>query len=330
MKQLICNIAVAIVAMAITSCNSICYTPYTFEQLRAADYTLPSDVQKVVIISCSKPIVEDSTYNTTDTAYINARLRYAQHMPALICSVLSDKINKSGYLTSEIDARFNTLGEIIANSDSICKKHNADAMLVINKNIYSSFVELTRYDDLIMVSAMQTDLQFVTKQGIVKQFETQHDTLTWVLTEDNTSFPAYRELYYSISEQVGTHIAMQLLPSWEKRKRVVVGTSSRQMADANNWVEADEWDKAKDIWADVTQNGNELNKVCATLNIGLYYERMDNVLESAMWFSKALDLIEQNANNKNIQSLKHTANMLFQRSIDRQHEKLLLDKQINN
>lgn len=321
---------IAIIAFVLSACNSIGYTPYTFEQLRAADYTLPADVHKIVITTYAEPTINDESFSSTDTAYTNLRMNYAKQMPSIICSILLGKINQSGYLIAEADANFNTLGSIMAYSDSICSMHNADALLVIDKCKYDSFVQLYGQDDATLVSAMETDLRFISRNGISRSFETQHDTLTWYLTEDNNKFPDYRELYYSISEQIASHIAMQLLPSWETRRRVLIGTSSRQLSDASNWAVNDEWDRAKDIWANVAQNGSGIDKICATINLGLYYERLDNVLESAMWFSKALDLIDQNIDDKQVQNMKKQVTMLFQRSIDRQHEKVLLDKQMSN
>ena len=329
MKTTVTNAVVAALGLTIAACNSISYTPYTFEQLRAADYTLPANIHKIVVSSCTLPIVDDSTYYTTDTAYINARMKYAMHMPALVCSVLADKLNKSGYISAEIESDHASLSSILSNADSICAKHKADAMLVVTNCTYFGSVKMSMEDEIIMVSAMQTDLKFITPQGITRPFETQHDTLTWLLNSSD-KFPPYREIYYSISEQTGQHIAMQIIPSWETRKRAIVGTSARALTDAANWAQTDEWDKAKDIWADIAQNGTGTDKVCATIDLGLYYERADNVLESAMWFSKALDLIEQEQKNTTIQNMKRPVEMLFQRSIDRQYEKLLLDKQMNN
>ncbi len=329
MKTSVVSAAAIAFGLTLSACNSISYTPYTFEQLRAADYTLPSDVRKVVVSSCAQINVADSTYYNTSPSYNAERMQYANYMPAFVSAVLADKLNQSSYLQAEIDAQYHTYDSLLSNAATICNTHNADAMLIVTNCNYSGYVAMPNEEDVVMISAMQTNLQFVTPQGQTRSFETQHDTLTWLLNEEN-KFPPYKEIYYSIAEQTGIHIAIQIVPSWETRKRAIIGTSTRALADATNWTLANEWDKAKDIWASVAQNGTSTDKVCATIDLGLYYERIDDVHEAAMWFSKALDLIEQESKNVTVQSLKPSVEMLFRRSVDRQYEKILLDKQMSN
>lgn len=343
-KGLITAAIAGALAISFSACESVSYTPYMFDQLRAADYILPKDVQKVIITTTADINVADSSFTYSDPKYTAERLSYAQNMPSMLCSILSTELNNSKFLPNEIvNTEYKSVAAIEVNAEDLCKKHDAQAIIVLESSRYSSYFETAKgqaySNSIVLMSTLNNRLVFINSNGESRRFETQRDTLRWVANLDMEQghvqelkdlFPDYKELYYSISEQAAKHISIQLTPSWERRHRSAFGTSSNTMIMATTCVEKGEWDKARDIWAEVItkSKGKGLDAACATANLGLYYEREDNVLESAMWFSKALDIIEANPDNKKIQSIKPRVDMLFKRSIDRQHEKDILDRQM--
>lgn len=329
--SIIKNIAsIAGVCSILSSCISVSTVSYTFEQLRAADYTLPTDIKKVVITNCGDITLNDSLYNINGTNKNEIENReFGQNIPSLVCSVMSIRINDSGYLQTALNQKkIRSYSELLSSANDICKENEADAIIAIRSSVYSG----EGYRDETKAytrSALSHKLVFITKDGSIHQFEDQHDTLTWVAYLDELeALPAIKEMYYSVAEQSAKHIAAQIIPSWETRHRHIFSTANSKMIMAGNYVSRGEWAAAKDIWSEIAQKGKETEKCMSSANIGLFYEREDNALEAAMWFSKTLDQIEAAPKNKELQNIKRQVEMLFRRAIDRQHEKEILDKQM--
>jgi len=321
-----------VVSLMFASCGTTSYKPYSFEQLRAADYTLPQNVNNIVISVTNDNFIDaDITYGRDGNTSGQERKAYAKYIPAMMCTVLSDAINKSEYLKASVSSSpiIDTLS--IQERDSIFKASHADAMIMVKKCVYRSQLMKDRWGKEIdhMTTSLSTELQFVLPNGATRNFQTLNDTITWWLAYEDDQFPSYKQLYYSISEQSGQHFAALLLPSWEKRQRSLLGSNSSKMRDAISWTERDDWEKARDIWADVVKSGGIQDQARAAINMGLYYEREDNELESAMWFSKALDILQNNSKCKKMKEETKMAQNLFNRAIDRQHEKVRLDKQMS-
>lgn len=333
-SQMIKNIFTYILAastLLLASCSTTSYAPYTFEQLRAADYTLPPSVSKVVIatLDTSFSIDDYAIILTGDTIVQAKRLAYSTFIPGMMCAVFSNNINKSEFIRSDVMSKCLIANKLSNQADSILKEHKADAMIVIKRCKYESKLikPQNSYDSQVMVSTLTTDMQFMMLNGATRQFQTMRDTINWYPNNDGY-FPQYKETYYSIAEQAGNHLSAILLPSWETRRRSLLSSNTKSMRDAIAWTERGDWEKARDLWAEEVKSGKVQDQARAAINLGLFYEREDNELESAMWFSKALDIMQNNSKCKSMtEELKFTQ-QLFNRAIDRQHEKTILDKQM--
>lgn len=335
------SIIMLVLVSLLSSCSVTSYSAYSFEQLRAADYTLPSNVKKIVIA------VTDDAYTDADMTYYrdsvtlqfpSSRLSYSHHIPGMVCNVFSEKMNSSDYMNASVCSIPIPANFPSALRDSILSANKADAMILVKKCLFSAnYAILGMPTDFSvseerankLVSAIQADMSFILPNGASRDFQTINDTINWQKSFDNDVFPDYKEIYYCIAEQTGRHVAALLIPTWEKRHRAILGSNTKLMKDAVSWTDHDNWDNARNIWADVVLSGKPKDQARAAINMGLYYEREDNELESAMWFSKALDILQNNPKCKKMKSEERLAQRLFDRAIDRQHEKVRLVKQMN-
>lgn len=337
MNRFIHYIIASLACVFVAACSPTSYTAYSFEQLRAAEYTFPQDVKKIAIVNCCDTENADSTLFRAEglsqsdfEKFIAARDENCSRISSVMCSMLGSKLSESSFIEAYLYELIPSFDDLPSMAKQICDSTKSDAIIALSNSRYSSYLTTSRTTGyLTLVSALSSQIYFVMPNGTMRPFELQNDTLQWIRDDVESSFPSYRELYYSIADQAAAHISAQMIPSWETRRRSVLGSSSRLMNDAVQLVVNNDWDMAKNNWMSVLSSGNDLDKVRAAINIGLYYERIDNVIESAMWFSKSIDMIDSNAKcSEKMTDEKRLAERLFARSIDRQHEKMILDKQM--
>lgn len=335
------------------SCFSTNYREVRYEILRPAYYTLPSNIDSLLIVSCvDNPLVIDEyLINLPDSQLIKA-LKVKRSMPAIICNVMLNEINASDYLKIKIQPQTIPWQKLRQMPDSICKESGADAILALTRFDYEAKVEVINEpsytdEDLANVSygrlnnvatsyirpysTTQTQFMLLMPNRQSRHLDLRCDTMQydpyWQTLGDTTIYRQV-ELYYATAENVGQCMASMFYPAWEYETRTLVVTDSKNMLDAYKWTLRKEWEEAKNLWMQAVEQGSTADKISSMINIAIYYDRLDNVQEAAMWYSKSLDLIESTPSKDEFLQEKYFAEKYFEAAIYRMQEQDILDKQM--
>ncbi len=318
----------------LSACSTASYTSYNIEQLRPAYYTLPSTVEKILVVNCAEQgEVSDiliSNKRSDQTAYL-------RRIPDMACAVLSAEINSSDFKHASTENRHWNFERMLQKSDSLCSANEADLILALRDYDYKSKLEGGKYpsEGMICVSLlgiMRSQFVLVTPSGISSELEERNDTLEWSFCDTSEEaviqrLPQYNEVYFHTAENVGEECAKQLTPTWQTVNRYMLSSDARKMQDAVRWAYNENWDNARDLWVENFKVAVGADKARTAYNIALYYEHEGDIDEASIWCSKALDLYHLKPGKK-MKSELELAQNLFDSLVKRQEECKILDKQM--
>lgn len=339
--QIIKVVCLLVCVAAMCGCSVTSYVTTQFDVLRPAYYTLPSDIDSVVIVNGVRVFnINDSLLMMVDEETRSVQREYLDKMPSMVCNVLGNSIVRGGYLSAKMESVPMDMSKVVAKVDSLCKVHRVDAILVMSEAEYSSALRVEEGSGMSgmyiavarMMSVLKSRFTVVMPRGVKFDLEQRNDTLYWDSAGESISevvdgLPSFREKYFETVRYVGDVMAMQLSPSWERVTRKVLTSSSAKMIDASQWVGREEWEKARDIWYQVYEDGSEADKVRSAINLAIYYERNDDAVNAAKWSSCALDMLA-GEKKKRMSSEEDMAKRIFERMMQRQRELKELDKQM--
>ncbi len=340
------SVVFSLTAAALTSCASVSYKVVDFDVLRPADYTMPSWADTVLIVdNASTPECVDSTmpydYITNIVSPNTARLvgQYVAH-------ALTKDFKQSGYMVMrEAGDRYINLtsGRI----DSLLSGHPSTVILSLDDISCKSVLRMAgkEYDEesgemlscIDIVGETKTQMSLITAPFVKQRLSERTDTIIFRSCDTSiayiaTHYPSLVSRYQQQGTDVGHKYAEALLPSWERVYRSLYVTTTQDMVAAATWVEQGDWDEAKNLWTRAaTEAKKKPERVRASLNMALAYEREDNPAAASMWCSKALDIIES-CDSKTAAALsseKKRAESMFSYLMQRITEKNDLDKQMN-
>lgn len=106
-----------------------------------------------------------------------------------------------------------------------------------------------------------------------------------------TNLISDKELLDQASAFAGTVPVKYLIPYWKTGTRYYYTNGSVAMRDAAVYVRQNSWEKAFDLWNQAYNGAKSKKKQMQTaINIGLYYEMIDNMEEAEAWIVKAQGL----------------------------------------
>ena len=340
------SVILSLTAAALSSCASVSYKVVDFDVLRPADYTMPSWADTVLVVdNTAHPECVDSTmpyeYITQIVSPNTARLvgQYAFH-------ALTKDFNQSGYMVMrEVGDRFINLTN--GSIDTLLAGHPSTVILSLDAISSKSVLRLAgkEYDEesrqmlscIDIVSETKTQLSLITAPFAKQTLSQRTDTIIFRACDTSTAyiathFPSIVSRYQQQGTDVGHKYADALLPSWERVYRSLYVTTTQDMVAAATWVDQGDWEEAKNLWTRAaSESKKKPERVRASLNMALAYEREDNPTAASMWCSKALDLIDS-CDSKTAAALnteKKRAENMFGYLMQRITEKKDLDKQMN-
>lgn len=314
-------------AIILTACASAPHAVYTFDQLKPAKYDLPG--RSILLVDMVEDIdLKDSTY------WKERELDSTVPKTAdIVLALIGNRINNTGYAKTTICTKRVQYDWLKKNGRLLVEEMGAEGILAIKKCDISLVSEV--FEGQEALARIYTGIEIDTEMSIFDRMgrETvitpRRDSIDWDIDDfgDQTS-ATYKNHYFSSCNIVSDLCASELLPNWSTVEREVWGNTSREMTEACRSVEQGNWERAKDIFANLYQNGDESEKVYAAYDIALYYESIDNSMEAAMWFSKAIDMI--NSSEKLKEKMKddlESIEKMFGYQLEREKEKKILNKQ---
>lgn len=335
---------------ALQSCAMVSFMSYNVDVLKPADYTLPENVRKIVLIDCAEDAQTDSALlsgaqhtkaweqRITTEAILpqsERQLNYMSRIPQMICTFISTDVNSGGFKDVVTDKRCWPYALALQYVDTLCEVVDADAVLLLhNYNFSNTLVNVMMMGSDVCVTqyaVCNAQLTLVEKNGQQYDFEARTDTLEWQYCDETldgvlASMPHYSEVYYSIAEQVGRAYAFQMVPQWYTRTRYILSTPDRNMQDAALWTERGNWDNAADIWREVYRVSVGAQRARAAYNLSLYYEHEGLIDEAAIWCSKALDYYGTKPKRR-LRAEAEVISKQFEELVERQKDFDKLDRQ---
>lgn len=122
-----------------------------------------------------------------------------------------------------------------------------------------------------------------------------NDSIFWedfetTVTYARTKVVPDEVLVAEASDFAGSIPVKHMTPHWKTSSRFFYNNGSPEMRDAAVFVQANDWDKAFEIWQKYFEKAKGIKKAHAASNISLYYEIKDDLEKAHEWGSKALEL----------------------------------------
>lgn len=288
---------IAIVAIAIMSgCTSVYTSAVRYETLTPAKYTLPQFVEKVVVLNATEPTLKVDVTQLYLNGKPQSSVSHNYELTQRYTQTIVNELNKSGYITAEVDTlnyRSNWLTDNIA---SICEAHAAQAVISIDTlNVYikSDISNSEGFYFVDYIITIKTSGTFHLADGSYKKFE---PSFTGALNYKTDEYSTLQDCTKDINKQFNDDIlnnaiifAQDLVPTWEEVSREYYSGNNVSFIAAAEWVSKGNWDEAKNIWGNMYQNTKDINSARAALNIAISYEYNGDIENAAIWCAKAID-----------------------------------------
>ena len=335
----------AATALSLSGCASVSYKTIGFDVLRAADYTLPTWADTILLVdNVGMPTCIDSTLPPDDVRLQNEMTAYARSICESLFRSLRAEFKSSGYM----GMRYADVPVMLTERtiDSLLTGHPHTVILSMDSLSSLSVLRIadnrTSEDNEVMgcidiVTQTKTQMTLRTSPYDAQALTPRTDTIVFESCGSTTAdvvngFPTLGMRYKNQGSDVGRIYASELLPTWQRVYRNIYVTNKQDMAAAAIWVEKGEWEEAKNLWARAYDSQSKTaDKVRAAINLAVAFEREDAPAEASMWCSKALDLMER-CDTKTQNSLKiekEKTGKMFEYFMSRMKEKETLDKQMN-
>lgn len=339
------TLAITCAALSLTGCATVSYKTVGFDVLRPADYTMPSWADTVLMVdNVVTPVCTDSTVPPGNTNFLSNQEAYMRSMALGMFSEMRSNFNESGYMHLRCLTHPQRL--TTQTIDSLLKGHPHTVILSLDALASSAVLrtsgkQITEDNEILgcldIVTQTRSRLTLIASPYSRVDLTPRTDTLTFsscgvTTAEVVNGFPTLANRYKEQGQETGRQYAECLLPTWQRVYRSLYVTNSQEMNSAATWVEQNEWQEAKNLWASIYDEKTKVpEKVRAAINLATAAEREDDPVEASMWCSKALDLIEK-ADAKTAAKLKQEksrAENMFSYLLTREKEKKQLDKQMN-
>lgn len=330
-KQIIVSL---LAMMSFASCSVISYVPVQYEVLLPAYYTMPYNIDSIVVVNGLYDFkYNDVTLTVADTALKVKQEKFLKRITSLVCNVVRDGMEKSGYISAKMDLRIMSPLYVEMKVDSLCRAHGVDAVMVLSDANYKALAKYNPYDVNLLKTILDCKFDIYTSRGKKISLEQVKDSIIWPCYDEyglvEFPLPDYKEVYFYTAQKVGEKVVDQLCPGWSVKNRNILVTNERAFMDAAQWLKQGEWEQAKNLWIKEYGNDNMKNRIIASINMAMYNEYMDNVEDAIKWSCEAMDLIDANPKIK-MKEERAIANSIFKDLMIRKQELDILSKQMRN
>ena len=299
---LLTRIALAgIIASIISSCASVHYL--SIEVLQPAKVSLPSHIQKVVLINqcyvrnyCSVTDFEgkinlkfDSIFST---GHVMALDEYLQNSPRL-------KVLRIYNASASAKKEFN-----LHLADSICDQTGADAAIILNKasvtkygGYYKEKGDSTKsnkekYSKPVAIVSIATWKLYDLKSKKIVDIQIIKDSINlvsdkWELYNGQSDQPSFWDMLYNASFQSGYTYGKRIAQEWSSEQRYIYTIPEYEFNLALKLVEKKKWDEAIALWQKFINSNNKQTASLASFNIAVGCEANDQISEALEWASKS-------------------------------------------
>lgn len=358
---------VALLALFASGCASVGYKSVVFDVLEPAACTLPEWVDTVIVKdNVMDGLLVDSTLPPNDPKLKDIADYPYTYMSSVAAQQLVKSLNSTGYVVAVNGHRQYSSQEVAdgmskygyegwvamikkrelldSDVDSILAGRPSSVILSLDKmNSCTTLRTAEREVDgesmlcATIIAATSARLTLVAGPNARMTATWRQDTLLFDVCgytphDVALQMPTIHKRYEEQARNTGAQLANEMVPAWRRVYRSIYVTNNRPMMAAGEWVDLNDWEKAKDLWQSVYQDAKSkpAERMRAAINYALALEREDDAVEAAMWVSRALDIYEalapKDRNKLADECLR--AKAMFGYLIERQHRKAELDKQM--
>lgn len=336
--KLLKQVALSLVALfSLASCR----TAYHFEALTPAYYTLPQNIDSVLVVNTCPPTLwtDTSAYDKKSAAII---AHAEKHMPMMLGTMMSNFLNQESFLPSKIYPKTISFEELKDTAFYLCRNNNANALLVLKDMDYKVKSTAKKKEsglprwmepiyNLSDIAYIKASWVLMFPSGASKNFEIISDSIVLDIdcnySDIELLIPAPRERIFYAASRVCDVFTSQITPYWRTCNREIFFSHKNKFTDAMIAIESNKWEDAKKILHEIYLNDNKKNKIRAALDLSLAYEREDDIDASLIWLFKAQELLDNK--HRFIKHEKEYAKNLLPLLLKRKEEIKKLDKQMN-
>lgn len=338
MKSYIVAVFIGISALfSLISCKS----SHTFEVLSPAKYTLPQNLDTLLIVCCTNGKVYSDTSSMTNPIAIKRITDSESKIPLILCSILHIQMNKDGFIPTKVYKRVLPFDSLASYSRIVCRNTNSKGILALKDVNYQRIIKVVNYSDSFPLATAITDvsgsayLAFMTPDGTCADMTPIKLNVEWYSDGPNPETavgraPSSTETTYSFASVMADSIASELTPVWKTVERYLFVVPSSKFATTAEFIDKAEYDMARRILFHTYDHDRSKNKLRAALGLSLVYEMEGNIDTAAIWCSKAMDIIDSRKSlARSVCRDKEYVNNLFRELQNRKKEIAILDKQMN-
>lgn len=322
------------ISLAFLIATASCHSLYSFETLMPAKYTLPGNIDTLLIVSGVRPNNwTDSTYISND--FLREGIVFIDNRITLVVPTIAyTELNAYQYIPVKVHNKIIDSEIVPYIADSLCSAYHANAILLLDSldlkithtPVRPDNLENYNNQDEYYIKSNATGRckwALISRTGHRREFEPYNKSIEGA--SDLFELKTHRVISYEISKELATQMAADLTPSWTKIERFAFYSHNRKFIDAIDLLEQENFKASRDLLYSIYENSHKKNRFRAAIDISLTYEREGNIDAAAIWCSKALDILDEFHGMK---SEKEYCNELFGMLEARKKDLLRLDRQM--
>lgn len=282
------------------------YAVHNFEVLKPALYTLPGEVETVLIVDHTRPFRgEAAVILRQGEETFPMDTIFNDEVPNILVRSLHEAIAGRNFFrrvdwdTASVRTLTDEPGQAFSAEEAtrMCRAWNVDAILALDLVKYHALLDVTEPASSWYFTQLSSSVQSLwrfyrpsaTRFGT---FETRKDSLFWsgqgmTPVQSVAGFPSYLEAWEEVARLSALQMANWITPRWESesRKFTVWGNDYFEIAAA--LMSAGKWDEAEKNWGYVYANGTSTERARAASNIANSLEMKGLLDEALVWMNRA-------------------------------------------
>lgn len=311
----------------------------TLDVLRPAQYSLPHDIEHLLIVNNTVPQPDDYGHtlltNGTPTGRTSVNTK---QLPFRFLFSLTQQLDEQGLLSdvSLLEHSQNTRGSFRTTAllnrsqvDSLCREYQSDALLVCNRFLSYDTLGVYLMDNesyyafLVAYETYAFSLQYPDKAETL--YYTGTDTLYWestayALDKALDGLPDRQQALTDMASYVGEQVATRFAPVWETVDRYFYDCRDDGIKQGLEYLKYKQWDKAIDAWAQTYNTAkNNLLQAYAAANTAVVSEIKNDLDGAVLWGNRALKAFSSSSEPKALQqqiNIRYYLKQLEQRQKD--------------
>lgn len=317
-----------VLLMSLSSCIS--FQKFSIEVYKPAEVTLPSDMQKVLLVSRNLRYTNDTMQNYYMDSHLLRKDKKAFNVDSLAVTNCLDSL--AGRLSKQ--KRFSTIDAVRYNFmptervkdirpaspewyKSLCEESGADGLVVLD--MFSCFYR--RYNNPYPSAWVITSniwSVYDSKSAKIIDRHPQMDTLIWDGMDDNGKsgkfkIPDKKNAVAMAAGAIGTNYAKHLVPNWLKVNRQIMYNNNPELKKAAQQAQKNNWTEASAIWTKLAESGNKSMKSIALYNLALSSEMNGDTDKALQMINQASQLVKGTGPTDKNDAIRKYATILVKR-----------------